>query len=71
MKLCSYEREASSSSLDIEFPLVFEIYDLLNDIFQFPSILDAAYPIYNLHLANVLFDVIVPSILGSSLWSFG
>jgi len=31
-------------------------YGLLNDIFPFPSILDAGYPIFNSHLANVLFD---------------
>jgi len=29
-----------------------ERYGLLNDIFPFPSILDAGYPIFNLHLAN-------------------
>ena len=26
---------------------------------------------FYLHLANILFDIILPSILGSSLWSFG
>jgi len=56
-----------SSSSGTELPLVFESYDLLNDIFPFPSILDAGYPIFNLHLANVLFDVILASLLGSSL----
>jgi len=44
-----------------------ESYGLLNDIFPFPSILDAGYPIFNLHFANALFDVILPSVLGSSL----
>jgi len=44
-----------------------ESYGLLNDIFPFPSILDAGYPIFDLHLANVLFDIILPSVLGSSL----
>jgi hypothetical protein len=44
-----------------------ESYGLLNDIFSFASILDAGYPIFNLHLANVLFDIILPSVLGSSL----
>jgi len=44
-----------------------ESFGLLNDIFQFPSILDAGYPVFNLHLANILFDIIVPSIFGSSL----
>ena len=45
-------------------------YGLLNDIFPFPPILDAGYPIFNLHLANVLFDIL-PSVRESSLWSFG
>ena len=44
-----------------------ESYGLLNDIFPFPSILDAGYPIFNPHLANVLFDVILRSVLRSSL----
>jgi hypothetical protein len=42
-------------------------FGLLNDIFPFPSILDAGYPVFNLHLTNILFDVILPSVLGSSL----
>jgi hypothetical protein len=44
-----------------------ERFGLLNDLFLFPSILDAGYPIFDLHLANVLFNVILPSVLGSSL----
>jgi hypothetical protein len=44
-----------------------ESFGLLNDLFPFPSILDAGYPLFNLHLADVLFDVILPSLLGSSL----
>jgi hypothetical protein len=32
---------SSSSSSGTELPLVFESYGLLNDIFPFPSILDA------------------------------
>jgi len=28
-----------------------------NDLFPFPSILDAGYPVSNLHLANILFNV--------------
>jgi hypothetical protein len=44
-----------------------ESYGLLNDIFPFPSILDAGYPIFNPHLANVLFDAVLPSALGSSI----
>jgi len=44
-----------------------ESFGSLNDIFPFPSILDAGYPVFDLHLADVLFDVIFPSVLGSSL----
>jgi hypothetical protein len=43
-----------------------ESFGLLNDLSPFPSILDAGYPVFDLHLANVLFDVILPSVLGSS-----
>jgi len=57
----------SSSSSGTELPLVVESYGLLNDIFPFPSILDAGYPIFNIHLADVLFDLILPSVLGSFL----
>ena len=32
-----------------ELPLVVECFVLLNDIFPFPSILDAGYPVFNLH----------------------
>jgi len=53
-----------------ELPLV-ESFGLLNDLFPFPSILGAGYPVFDLHLADVLFDVILPSVLGSSLLSFG
>jgi hypothetical protein len=49
-----------------ELPLV-EIFGLLNDLFPFPSIVDAGYPVLDLQLTNVLFDVIFPSIVGSSL----
>jgi hypothetical protein len=44
-----------------------EIFGLLNDLFPLPTILDAGYPVFDLHLANVLFDVILPSVFGSSL----
>jgi hypothetical protein len=44
-----------------------ESFGPLNDLFPFPSILDAGYPVFDLHLADVLFDVILPSVLGSSL----
>ena len=42
-------------------------FGLLNDLFPFPSILDAGYPVLDLHLADVLFDVILPSVFGSFL----
>jgi hypothetical protein len=44
-----------------------ESFGLLSDLFPFPSILDAGYPVFDFHLADVLFDVILPSVLGSSL----
>jgi len=44
-----------------------ESFGLLNDLFPLLSILDTGYPVLDLHLADVLFDVILPSILGSSL----
>jgi hypothetical protein len=49
-----------------ELPLV-ESFGLLNDLFPFTSNLDAGYPVLDLQLTNVLFDVILPSVLGSSL----
>jgi hypothetical protein len=52
-----------------ELPLV-ESFGLLNDLFLLPSILDAGYPVLDHHLANVPLDVILPSVLGSSLCSF-
>jgi len=53
--------------LGAELPLVVESFCLPNDLFPFLSILDTKYPVFNLHLANILFDVILPSVLGSSL----
>jgi len=44
-----------------------ESFDLLNDLFPLPSIVDACYPVFDLHLADVLFDVILLSVLGTSL----
>jgi hypothetical protein len=44
-----------------------ESFDLLNDLFPLPSILDAGFPVFDLYLADILFDVILPSVLGSSL----
>jgi hypothetical protein len=43
-----------------------ESFGILNDLFPFPSILDAGYPVFDLQLPNVLFDVILPSITSSS-----
>jgi hypothetical protein len=57
----------SSSSSGTKIPLAVESYRLHNDIFPFPSTLNAGHPIFNLYLANILFDVILPSVLGSSL----
>ena len=51
-----------------ELSLITESFGLLNDLhLPFLSILDASCPISDLHLANVLFGVILPSVLGSSL----
>jgi hypothetical protein len=44
-----------------------ESFGLLNDLIPFLSILDAGYPVLDLHLADVLFDVLLLSVLGSSL----
>ena len=59
-----YSGRSSSCFSGTELPLMVESYGLLNDIFPFSSIHDADYPIFNLHLANVLFDVILLSVLG-------
>ena len=48
-----------------------ESFDLLNDLFPLPSTLDAGYPVFDLYLADILFDVVLPSVLVSSLRSFG
>jgi hypothetical protein len=53
-----------------ELPLMVERFGLLKDIFTFPSTLDADYPVFNLHLANILFDDVIPSILGFCLQTF-
>jgi hypothetical protein len=44
-----------------------ECFGLLNELFPLPSILDAGYSVFDLHLADVLCDVILPSVLGFSL----
>jgi hypothetical protein len=43
-----------------------ESFGFLNELFPLPSILDAGYPVFDLNLADVLRDVILPSVLGSS-----
>ena len=51
-----------------EFSLITESFALLNNLLlPFLSMLDASCPIFDLHLTNVLFDIILPSVLGSSL----
>jgi len=52
----------------LNFPV--ESFGLLNDLFPLPLILDAGYPVFDLHLADVLFDVILPSVLGVFLEIF-
>jgi hypothetical protein len=49
----------------LNFPV--ESFGLLNDLFPLHSILDAGYPVFDHNLADVLFDVILPSVLESSL----
>jgi hypothetical protein len=56
-----------ASSSGAELPLMVKSFGLLNDLFPFPSILDTDTPVFNLHLANILSNVILPSVLGSSL----
>jgi hypothetical protein len=55
---------SSSSGADT---LIAKSFGLLNDLFPFSSILDADDPVFNLNLTNILFDVILPSLHGSSL----
>jgi hypothetical protein len=51
-----------------ELPLIADSFAPLNSLLlPFLSILDASCPTFYLHFANVLFDVILPSVLGSSL----
>jgi len=53
--------------LGAELTLMVESFCFLSDLFPFPSIMDAGYPVFNLHLENILFNVIFPSVLESSL----
>jgi hypothetical protein len=43
-----------------ELSLIAESFGILNDLLPFLSILDESCPIFHLHLANDLFDVILP-----------
>ena len=61
---------AASSSSGAEPPLIGG-FGLLNDILPLCCILDTGYPIFDLHLTKVLYDVVLPSIFGSSSWSLG
>jgi hypothetical protein len=55
-----------SSSLGVTTSYI-ESFSLLNDISPFTTILDAVCPILNLHFTNVLFTIVIPSALRSSL----
>jgi hypothetical protein len=44
-----------------------ESFGLLKDLLPLHSILDARYSVFDIYLADVLCDVILPSVLGSSL----
>jgi hypothetical protein len=51
-----------------ELSLIGESFGFLNALLlPLLSILDASCPIFDLRLANVVFDVILPSVLESSL----
>jgi hypothetical protein len=62
---------SSSSSSGAEPPLVVGSFALLDDFLPFYSILNTGYPIFDLHMTEILYDVVLPSVLGSSFWSFG
>ena len=46
---------------------IVECFGLLNELFPLPSIIDEGYPVFDLHLADILCDDILPSVLESSL----
>jgi hypothetical protein len=66
-KIPSIKPVVISSSSGTELPLITESFGFLNDLFPFPSILDADDPVFNLQLKDILFDVILPYVLGFSL----
>ena len=76
MVLCRQEIEVSSSSSScspssgVESPLIGS-FGLLNDDLTLCSILETGYPIFYLHLTEVLYDDVLPSMLGFSSWSRG
>ena len=68
MKVVNNNNNNNNNLPGAELSLFAKSFDLLNDLLlPFLSILDATCPIFGLHLGNVLFDVILPSVLGSSL----
>jgi hypothetical protein len=56
----------TSTSLGAEPPLVVGSFGLLNDFLPFYSILNTGYPIFDLHVTDVLYDIVLPSVLGLS-----
>jgi hypothetical protein len=50
-----------------ELNFLVKSFGLLNELFPLPSILDAGYLDFDLYLTDVLFGVILPSVLGFSL----
>jgi hypothetical protein len=52
-----------SSSSGAELTLIAENFGILDVVFPFPSILDAADPMFNCNYTNILFDGILPSSL--------
>ena len=59
---------SSSSSSGAEPPLIGG-FGLLNEILLLCFILDTGKPIFYFHLTKTLYDVVLPSIFGSSSWS--
>ena len=57
---------SSSSSLGVT-TFYIESFSLLNDISPFTTVLHADCPILYLHFTDVLFNIVIPSALRSSL----
>jgi hypothetical protein len=47
----------------------FESFGLLNDVLPCCSILYTGCPIFNVHLTNILRNIVFPSLFGPSFWS--